>query len=127
MMKVLVVDDNIDGAASLALYIQILGHEVIVAHDGYAALEFVTARRFDIVFLDIGLPGMTGYEVAQRARDLPHGRELVIVAATGWGTLEDKRKAAEAGCNMHLTKPIDLDEVERLLANGSDSPAHVHH
>jgi CheY-like chemotaxis protein len=115
MKKILVVDDNVDGAMSLKLYLELLGHEVRVAHTGHEAISQVSKEMPALIFLDIGLPGMSGYEVAHKIRELPHGRRPIIAAVTGWGTEEDKRKSLEAGCNVHLTKPIDLAEAEKLL------------
>lgn len=116
MKKVLIVDDNIDGAMSLKLYLELLGHPVSVAHTGPDAVAQVTQEMPEVIFLDIGLPGMSGYEVAQRIRQMPAGKAPVIAAVTGWGTDEDKRRSAEAGCNVHLTKPIDMATAEKLLA-----------
>jgi len=115
MKKILVVDDNVDGAMSLKLYLELLGHEVGVAHTGHEAISHVMKEMPALIFLDIGLPGMSGYEVAHKIRELPHGKQPIIAAVTGWGTEEDKRKSLEAGCNVHLTKPIDLSEAEKLL------------
>lgn len=114
--EILVVDDNPDGAESLALYLGMLGHKVSVVHDGAAAIAAVTKQIPRKIFLDIGLPDMSGYDVAHQIRQMPHGSEPYIVAVTGWGTDEDKRKAVEAGCNEHLTKPIDLADAERIVA-----------
>lgn len=115
MKEILVVDDNVDGAASLAMYLEMLGHKVAIAHDGREALAATQGAMPQIVFLDIGLPGMSGYEVARSIRAMPHGDEPLLVAVTGWGTEEDKRKSSEAGFNIHLTKPIDLAEAEKIL------------
>ncbi|WP_170319375.1 GAF domain-containing protein [Polyangium spumosum] len=114
-LKVLVVDDNVDGAESLAELLKLSGHETEVAHTGPAAL--VAARTFepDVVFLDIGLPGMTGYEVARRLRAEEALGQVVLVALTGWGTEEDRRQAREAGFDHHLTKPVDVGEVQRIV------------
>ncbi|MDI1437006.1 hybrid sensor histidine kinase/response regulator [Polyangium sorediatum] len=114
-MKVLVVDDNVDGAESLAELLQLSGHTTEVAHTGPSALVAARAFEPDVVFLDIGLPGMTGYEVAQRLRTEEGFGRLVLVALTGWGTDEDRRQAREAGFDYHLTKPVDLQEVQRIV------------
>ena len=114
--RILVVDDNEDGAESLAMMLELSGHETRTAHDGQQALD--TARTFapDIVFLDIGLPGMSGYEVARRFRAEPGLREAVLVALTGRGSEDDKQQSNEAGFNFHLTKPTEVAAVEGLLA-----------
>ncbi|MCI0464501.1 MAG: response regulator, partial [Gemmataceae bacterium] len=118
--RVLVVDDNCDAAESLAMLLQVKGHEVHTAHDGLAALE--TARDFqpDIVLLDIGLPGMDGYEVARRLRQ-EQGRQAVLVALTGYGTDEDHRRSQEAGFDYHLVKPVELDALHQLLMRSEAS------
>lgn len=115
MREILVVDDNRDGALSLQLFLEILGHKVRVAHTGLEALEAVRDAMPECIFLDIGLPGMNGYEVARFIRSMPHGEDPRIVAVTGWGSDQDKKNSAEAGCNLHLTKPVDLAEVEKCL------------
>ncbi|MDI3287148.1 GAF domain-containing protein [Polyangium sp. 15x6] len=114
-LKVLVVDDNVDGAESLAELLQLTGHTTEVAHTGPSALVAARAFEPDVVFLDIGLPGMTGYEVAQRLRAEDELGRVVLVALTGWGTEEDRRQAREAGFDYHLTKPVDLQEVQRIV------------
>jgi CheY-like chemotaxis protein len=113
---VLVVDDNRDGAESLALLIGLTGHEVRTAHDGPAALA--EARRFlpRVAFLDIGLPGMNGYELARAFRADPQLREVLLVAVTGWGSEEDKQRSREAGFDVHLTKPASVERVLQVLA-----------
>jgi PAS domain S-box-containing protein len=114
--RILVVDDNVDGARSLEKVLKMLGHQVVVTHDGYAALD--QARRFkpDIVILDIGLPGMNGYEVARHMRKLPDLRNVLLVALTGWGKEDDRKKSMEAGFNAHLVKPVEPVDLEALLA-----------
>jgi CheY-like chemotaxis protein/two-component sensor histidine kinase len=113
---ILVVDDNVDGAESLALYLSMTGHSVSIASTAAEALEAVRTKIPRVIFLDIGLPDMSGYEVAKNIRSMPHGAEPFIAAVTGWGTEEDKRKALDAGCSAHLTKPIDMAEVDRIVA-----------
>jgi PAS domain S-box-containing protein len=115
--RVLVVDDNVDSAESLAVLLRIEGHEVRTAHDGPAALQEAQAFRPEVVFLDIGLPRMDGYDVAVRLRELAGLREVLLVALTGYGQDEDRRRAAEAGFNAHLVKPANLAALKRLLAN----------
>lgn len=114
--RVLVVDDNVDAAESLSLLLEIGGHETAVAHSGPEALD--VARRFqpEVVFLDIGLPGMSGYEVAERLREETPSRRAVLVALTGWGSEEDKRRAMAAGFHFHVIKPVSAATVESILA-----------
>jgi signal transduction histidine kinase/CheY-like chemotaxis protein len=111
--KVLVVDDTPDAAASLAEVLRLRGHEVRVAGGGSAALEVVREFRPDVAFLDIGMPGMSGYELAGRLRGDLGG--VVLVAVTGWGQDEDRRRAKEAGFDHHLTKPADPKDVQAVL------------
>ena len=114
--RVLVVDDNVDGAESLANMLQIGGHETRTAHSGPAALDAARPFNPEVVFLDIGLPGMNGYEVAKRLRAEPTLGGAVLVALTGWGSDDDKRRSREAGFDFHLTKPVELTAIERILA-----------
>ena len=113
--RVLVVDDNRDAAQSLAVMLRLSGHEVQVAHDGPAALSAAERARPDLVLLDIGMPGMSGLEVARRLRALPWGRAVLLVAQTGWGQEEDRQRAREAGFDLHLTKPIDHAALMKLM------------
>jgi PAS domain S-box-containing protein len=113
--RILVVDDNADVLHTIAAYLRPGGHEVLEAADGEGALQAAEVHRSDVVLLDIGLPGMDGYEVARRIRQRPWGRDVTIVAMSGWGQEDDKRQAAEAGCDRHLTKPADVEEIERIL------------
>jgi signal transduction histidine kinase/integral membrane sensor domain MASE1 len=116
--RVLVVDDNPDSAESLALLLQIEGHDVWTAHDGLSALAAAREHRPEVVLLDIGLPaGMDGYEVAQRMRPEAGLEDMLIVAVTGYGQAEDKRRAADAGFDGHLVKPVDIDKLWQLLAS----------
>jgi PAS domain S-box-containing protein len=116
--RVLVVDDNRDGAESLAMLLGVWGHEVELAGDGAEALSAVKNRRPDVVLLDIGLPGMDGYQVAQRLRREPGMADTLLVALTGYGQDEDRRRSREAGFDDHLVKPVDPDRLEQLLAAG---------
>jgi CheY-like chemotaxis protein/two-component sensor histidine kinase len=114
--RLLVVDDNRDAANSLALLLKLQGHEVRVAYSGIAALETARTYRPDMVFLDIGMPDMDGYEVARRLRQEPGLEKIVLAALTGWGQQEDRRRAAEAGFNHHLVKPPEPKTREAVLA-----------
>lgn len=104
--RILVVDDNVDAAESTALLLRVLGHRVTIAHSGPAALEAVTAFRPQVVLLDIGLPGMNGYEVARTLRAQPQNQGLILAAVTGYGQDEDRRLSQVAGFDQHLTKPL---------------------
>ncbi len=115
--RVLIVDDNRDGAASLGMMLSLQGHDTRTAHDGIEALELAEAFRPDLMLLDIGLPKMNGYDVCRRVRGEPWGRSIVIVAVTGWGQEEDRRRSHETGFDQHMLKPIDLPELEKLLAS----------
>ncbi len=114
--RVLVVDDNRDSAASMAMLMEINGNETRMAHDGLEALEAASAFRPDVVLLDIGLPELNGYEVARRIRQQPWGADVLLIALTGWGQDEDRRKSGEAGFNGHLVKPVDFAVLTKLLA-----------
>jgi PAS domain S-box-containing protein len=114
--RILIVDDNVDAAASLSLLLKMLGHATAIANDGAGGLEVARVFRPDVVLLDIGLPGLNGYEVARRLRQQPGLRDAVIVAITGWGQEEDRRRGREAGFDHHLTKPVDLDSLQGILA-----------
>jgi PAS domain S-box-containing protein len=114
--RILVVDDNVDAAISLAMLLQLSGHTTRTAHNGPEALTAARAYRPEVVFLDIGLPGMNGYEVATRLRGDEALKPLYLVALTGWGTEEDRKRAKESGFDHHLTKPAELSAVEQLLA-----------
>jgi PAS domain S-box-containing protein len=113
--KVLVADDNTDAADSLAVMLEIEGYEVHVAHDGLQALDLAERMRPDAALLDIGMPGVDGYGVASRLRSQAWGGELTLVATTGWGQAEDKRRAMAAGFDEHLTKPVNPESVLRIL------------
>lgn len=113
--RIVVADDNEDSAESFAMLLSFSGHEVRVAHDGDAALDAVREFRPDVAFLDIGMPGKTGYEVAEAVRAEPWGQEITLIAVTGWGQPDDRLRARTAGFDRHLIKPIDPAEVDRLL------------
>ncbi len=115
-LRVLVVDDNLDAAESLAMLLRLGEHEVSLAADGAQALRAAQASGPDVVFLDIGLPDMSGYDVARALRERPGGARLLLVALTGWGAEDDRARSRAAGFDHHLTKPADPETVERLLA-----------
>jgi CheY-like chemotaxis protein len=113
--RVLVVDDNVDGAESLAMMLRIGGHEIRTAHSGPEALDAARPFKPEVVFLDIGLPGMNGYEVAKRMRTDPSLSGAVLVALTGWGSESDKQQSSQAGFDFHMTKPIEATAIESIL------------
>jgi CheY-like chemotaxis protein len=116
--RVLVVEDNVDAALTLVDLLRIWGHEVCCVHDGPAAVEIAQGYRPEVVLLDIGLPGMDGYEVARRLRGVPETREALLVAVTGYGQESDRARSREAGFDHHLVKPVDLDGLRRLIGSG---------
>ena len=118
--RVLIVDDNRDAAESLAMLLDIAGHATHVAHDGLAAIEAAEAFRPQVVLLDIGLPKLSGHDAARRIRQQPWGRDMLLVALTGWGQDDDRRKSMETGFDHHLVKPIDLESLNAVLADVRD-------
>ena len=121
-LKILVVDDNRDAAVSLSALLEMMGNETQVVHDGLAAVAAAAAWRPDVVLLDIGLPGLNGYEAARRIREQPEGTAIVLCALTGWGQAGDRLKSRDAGFDHHLVKPVDPAALERLLAEVASSP-----
>ena len=115
--RILVVDDNLDAAESLAALLAINGHETRLAHDGLQAVQEAKDFQPDVVFLDIGMPTLDGHETARRIRQEPWGRDMVLVALTGWGQVEDRRRSKEAGFNHHLVKPADPNVVAKLISS----------
>ena len=113
--RLMVIDDNKDAAESMSMLFELWGHEVICAYDGRGALETAAKYRPDAVFLDIGLPGMDGYEIAERLRELPESARTVLVAITGYGQDEDRRRSREAGIDHHLVKPVSPETLHKLL------------
>jgi signal transduction histidine kinase/CheY-like chemotaxis protein len=123
--RILVVDDNRDAADMLGRLLATRGHKVLVAYDGAEALRGSATFKPQIGFLDIGMPGMDGYQLASRLRRDPHTREAYLVAITGWGQEEDRRRALTAGFDAHLTKPADPEQLTTLLAARFGSPAAI--
>ena len=113
--RILVVDDNHDSALSMAMMLQIMGHDTRTAHDGESAVS--TAETFlpEVVLLDIGLPKLNGYEVAQRIREKTWGQSMYLIAVTGWGQDEDRQRSSEVGLNLHMVKPVEPAALEKLL------------
>jgi len=115
--RILVVDDNRDAADSRGVLLRVLGAEVVTANDGPSALAALAAHRPAVVLLDIGMRGMDGYEVARRARARPEGRDVTMIAVTGWSQEEDRQRSREAGIDHHLVKPVDLEALRALLVS----------
>jgi two-component system, sensor histidine kinase len=113
--RLLVVDDNVDAAASLSMLLDSMGHEVRTAHDGDEAFDLAADFQPEIIFMDVAMPRVSGLDAAQRIRGAPWGRNVVICALTGFGQDEDRRRSHEAGIDLHLVKPVDADELQRVL------------
>jgi two-component system CheB/CheR fusion protein len=114
-LRVLVVEDNADSAVSLARFLQRMGHEVEVAPNGQTAVEIALTHHPDVVLLDIGLPGLDGWEVARRLQWHPARKRPLLVAITGYDREADRRRSNEAGIDLHLAKPVDPDQLRWLL------------
>jgi CheY-like chemotaxis protein len=119
--RMLVVDDNVDSAESMALVLRLQGHEVRLAYDGQSALEEAQSFRPEVMFLDLDLPKMDGYEVARRLRLEPAMRYMALVAMTGYGREEDRQRTQKAGFQLHLVKPVDFNKVEELLSSALEA------
>lgn len=115
--RVLIIEDNADANDSLAMLVEMMGFEVAQALTGPAALELAPLFGPDVVFCDVGLPGMDGYEVVRALRTLMQGRPLVVAALTGYGDRRDRERAAEAGFDQHFIKPLAHDQLETFLAS----------
>lgn len=113
--RLLVVDDNRDAAESMSMLLEIWGHEVAFAYDGPSALKTAEQWQPEAVFLDIGLPGMDGYEVAERLRELPQAKTAVLIAITGYGQEDDRVRSRRAGIDHHLVKPVAPDALRGLI------------
>jgi signal transduction histidine kinase/CHASE3 domain sensor protein len=113
--RLLLVDDNRDGAESLGSLLRMMGYEVRLEYDGPSGLQAARDWKPDVAILDIGLPGLSGYELARRLRQTPEGRDLPLIALTGWGQEEDRRRSQEAGFNAHLVKPVEPEALQALL------------
>lgn len=116
--RVLVVDDNVDSAVGLARLLARTGHQIELAHEGVSALVRAREQSPEAIVLDIGLPGMDGYEVARRLRREPHGAAALLIAVTGYGQEEDRLRALEAGFDHHLVKPVDIARLRKLISEG---------
>jgi signal transduction histidine kinase/CheY-like chemotaxis protein len=117
--RVLIVEDNADAAESMHMLLELLGHQVRVAPDGFVALDILAENTFDVIIVDIGLPAMDGYTLAGHIRALPAAGNIRLVALTGYGQDEDRRRALAAGFDHHIVKPVDIDRLQALLADRS--------
>jgi len=117
--RVMVADDNKDAADTLAMLLELGGHEVRVAHRGRAALELAQTFRPDVAIIDIGMPDLSGYEIAKQLRRESWGTGICLIALTGWGQDDDRQRAKDAGFDRHMTKPVEAWALEELLSNGN--------
>ena len=115
--RILVVDDNHDSALSQAMMLSIMGHETRTAHDGESAVACAESFLPEVVLLDIGLPKLNGYEVAQRIRETSWGAGMFLIAVTGWGQEEDRQRSTQVGLNVHMVKPVEPAALEKILAD----------
>jgi CheY-like chemotaxis protein len=115
--RILVVDDNRDSAESLAILLKLMGHDTHMAFDGLEAIAAAEKLRPDVVLLDIGMPNLDGNDTCRRLRSMPWANGILLLAQTGWGQDEDKRRTSEAGFDGHLVKPVDPDDLLRLVAS----------
>jgi PAS domain S-box-containing protein len=124
--RILVVDDNRDGADSLAMMLRLMGNEVRTSYDGVEAVE--TAKQFhpEVVLMDVGMPRLNGLDATRRIRELAWGRDVTIIALTGWGQMGDRERSREAGCDGHLVKPVNLSDLEKLLTELVDGGGAEH-
>jgi CheY-like chemotaxis protein len=113
--RILIADDNRDAAESMALVLRMLGHDVRSVHDGSEAVRTAEAFAPEVVLLDIGMPLMNGYDAARAMRAAPWGQEMFLVALTGWGQDDDRRRATEAGFDLHFTKPLEPADLRRIV------------
>ena len=121
--RIMLIEDHPDAAESLALLLELLGHRVRVFSEGAAALASASADPPDVMVVDIGLPGIDGYEIARRVRRDPHLRHAVLIALTGYGTEDDRRESKAAGFDHHLVKPVEPRALEDLVARlGKPAP-----
>ncbi|MEO7794303.1 MAG: ATP-binding protein [Thermoanaerobaculia bacterium] len=121
-LRILVVDDNVDSAESLAMLLRLEGHQTLIAHDGLEAVAIALRELPEVVLLDIGLPGLNGYEAAARIREQSQAQPMRLIALTGWGQEADRQRSREAGFDQHLVKPVDADALIALLASPTLNP-----
>ena len=124
--RVLAVDDNRDVATSMAMMLRLMGNEVHIAHDGLDAVEAAEKFRPELILMDVGMPRMNGYEATRRIREQPWGKDMIIIALTGWGQDGDRVQSRESGCDGHLVKPINLLNLESLLSKLASEDTHEH-
>ena len=117
--RIVVADDNVDAAQSLALLLRLEGHHVDIAHDGKAALDLIENTVPDVAILDIGMPELDGYQVVENVRMKMSSSEIMLIASSGWGQQKNKDRAAEAGFDYHLTKPLEYSELRKIIASSS--------
>ncbi len=115
--RILVADDNVDSARSLGRLLELYGNDVSTAHNGLQAVEAAEAFQPEVILLDIAMPELNGYEACLRIRELPWGKNAILVAMTGYGQDEDKRQSHEAGFDLHLVKPVDMGAIKKLLSS----------
>ncbi len=114
--RILVVDDNRDAAATLSRMLKLMGNDVRMTHDGIQSLGVADEFRPEIILMDVGMPGMSGYEATRRIREQPWGSSTIIIALTGWGQAGDRIQSKAAGCDGHLVKPVSLPDLNQMLA-----------
>jgi CheY-like chemotaxis protein len=115
-LRILVVDDSPDTVESLALLLGLAGHQTATASNGLAAITLAETYRPEVILLDIGLPGTSGYDVCRAIRAMPWGQAVMLIAITGWGHEEERRRTAEAGFTAHLVKPVVWSQLDHLLS-----------
>jgi DNA-binding response OmpR family regulator len=115
--RILIVDDNRDSAASLAMLLDLAGYETFLAHDGLEAVAAAERFRPDVILLDLGLPKLNGFDAARRIRNEVWGKTMRLIALTGWGQEDDRRRSSESGFDAHIVKPVDLGALMSLLGS----------
>jgi CheY-like chemotaxis protein/two-component sensor histidine kinase len=121
--RILVVDDNADSAASMAIICEVMGNDVRTARDGLQAVELAEVFRPNVILMDIGMPRLNGYEACKRIREQPWSRDMIIIALTGWGQEDDRRRSEAAGFNRHLVKPVSFESIKELMGQLAKEPA----
>jgi CheY-like chemotaxis protein len=114
-LRIVLADDNTDAVIALENVLGVLGHDTLSVHDGLQAVERIADTKPDLAILDIGMPGLNGYEVARKIRAMPGLHSVALVALTGWGGELDRKRSEEAGFDAHLTKPVGLAELDRVM------------